>query len=66
MATSQEQNDLLTKVGPGTRMGNLLRRYWQPVGVAVELEQDPVRKIRVMGENLTLRNGDNFRSLDAS
>jgi len=56
MATTQEQNDRLTQVGPGTPMGNLLRRYWQPVGTAVELEleQEPVQKVRVLGENLTL------------
>ena len=30
---SQEQNDILTQVGPGTPMGNLFRRYWVPVGI---------------------------------
>jgi len=35
-------------------MGNLLRRYWQPVGTASELEKEPVQKVRVLGENLTL------------
>jgi 5,5'-dehydrodivanillate O-demethylase len=50
----KETNDRLTQVGTGTPMGNLLRRYWQPVGVALELEQEPVRKIRLFGENLTL------------
>ena len=29
---SQEQNDLITRVGPGTAAGGLMRRYWQPVG----------------------------------
>ena len=52
--TTQEQNDRLTRVGPGTPMGNLLRRYWQPVGTASELEKEPVQKVRVLGENLTL------------
>lgn len=47
-------NDKLTLVGPGTPMGNLLRRYWQPVGTALELETEPVQKIRIFGENLTL------------
>ena len=27
---SPEDNDILTRVGPGTAMGNLLRRYWMP------------------------------------
>jgi 5,5'-dehydrodivanillate O-demethylase len=51
---SQEQNDRLTLVGPGKPMGSLLRRYWQPVGTTVTLEKEPVQRIRVLGENLTL------------
>jgi 5,5'-dehydrodivanillate O-demethylase oxygenase subunit len=52
--TTQDQNDRLTRVGPGTPMGNLLRRYWQPVGTAIELGEEPVQKVTLMGENLTL------------
>jgi len=29
---SPEQNKLLTEVGRGTPMGELMRRYWQPIG----------------------------------
>jgi 5,5'-dehydrodivanillate O-demethylase oxygenase subunit len=54
MATTREQNDRLTQVGPGTPMGNLLRRYWQPLAAAIELENEPVRKVRFLGEDLTL------------
>ena len=54
MATTREQNERLTQVGPGTPMGNLLRRYWQPVGAAIELDREPVRKVRFFGEDLTL------------
>jgi 5,5'-dehydrodivanillate O-demethylase len=54
VATTKEQNERLTQVGPGTPMGNLLRRYWQPVGVALELDVDPVRSVRIFGEDLTL------------
>jgi 5,5'-dehydrodivanillate O-demethylase len=54
MATTQEQNDRLTQVGPGTPMGNLMRRYWHPVAAAIELDRDPVRKVRFFGEDLTL------------
>jgi len=50
----KSRNERLTRVGPGTPMGNLLRRYWQPVGVAVELEKEPVQKVRLLGEDLTL------------
>jgi 5,5'-dehydrodivanillate O-demethylase len=48
------RNDLLTRVGPGTPMGELLRRYWQPIGGASELEKNPIKPIRLMGENLVL------------
>ena len=54
MATTREQNDRLTQIGPGTTMGNLMRRYWQPVAVAIELEREPVRRVRHLGEDLTL------------
>jgi 5,5'-dehydrodivanillate O-demethylase len=50
---SKEENDLLTRVGPGTPCGALLRRYWQPVAVAAELTAEkPTKRLRVMGEDL--------------
>ena len=52
---TQEQNDRLTRVGPGTPAGELLRRYWLPVAVAAELtEENPVQFVRILGENLVL------------
>jgi len=52
---TQEQNDCLTKVGPGTPAGELLRRYWLPVSVAQELDEgNPVKFVRILGENLVL------------
>jgi 5,5'-dehydrodivanillate O-demethylase len=51
---TKEENELLTHVGAGTPMGNLLRRYWHPVGAVAELEREPVQPIRIMGEDLTL------------
>jgi 5,5'-dehydrodivanillate O-demethylase len=33
-----EQNAELTRVGPGTPMGGLLRRYWYPVAFTRQLE----------------------------
>ena len=50
----KETNDRLTRIGPGSPMGALLRRYWQPLGVAIELDKEPVQKVRLLGENLTL------------
>ena len=54
MATTREENERLTRIGPGTFMGNLLRRYWHPIGVTLELDENPVRRVRVLGEDLTL------------
>ena len=49
-----EQNDELTQVGPGTRMGELLRRYWYPVAFTRELEEFPVKRVRLLGEDWAL------------
>jgi nitrite reductase/ring-hydroxylating ferredoxin subunit len=43
----------LTEVGPGTPMGELLRRYWHPVGLAADATDTP-RQVRVLGEDLIL------------
>ena len=51
---SQEDNELLCKVGPGTPMGTLLRRFWTPAMLSDELpgpDCDPVR-LRLLGEDL--------------
>ncbi|MFT4064972.1 Rieske 2Fe-2S domain-containing protein [Paraburkholderia sp.] len=55
---SAEKNQLLTQVGPGTPMGEYLRRYWHPVAGASEFDDKAVRPIRLFGEDLVL-----FRSL---
>jgi 5,5'-dehydrodivanillate O-demethylase oxygenase subunit len=51
---SIEDNKLLTEVGPGTPMGDLLRRYWQPVCALDEILQSPFRtkELTIMGEDL--------------
>ncbi|HUK61253.1 MAG TPA: Rieske 2Fe-2S domain-containing protein [Stellaceae bacterium] len=54
MTTTQEENDRLTRIGPGTPMGSLLRRYWHPVGIEAELLKEPVQRVRFFGEDLTL------------
>src|SRR5919201_5426701 len=51
---SHEDNDILCRVGPGTPMGNLLRRYWTPAALSSELRESdcvPLR-VRLLGENL--------------
>jgi hypothetical protein len=32
-----DDNELLTRVGPGTKMGGLLRRYWHPIAASDEM-----------------------------
>jgi len=49
-----EENERLTRVGPGTPMGELMRRYWHPVAASSELDQNPVKPIRILGESLVL------------
>jgi phenylpropionate dioxygenase-like ring-hydroxylating dioxygenase large terminal subunit len=49
-----EENERLTRVGPGTPMGNTFRRYWNPALLSSELpERDgaPIR-LRILGEDL--------------
>jgi phenylpropionate dioxygenase-like ring-hydroxylating dioxygenase large terminal subunit len=47
----------MTEVGPGTPMGELLRRYWHPIGLSSDANATP-KKVRVLGEDLIL-----FRNL---
>ncbi len=58
---SKEENDLLTRVGPGTPAGEMLRRYWHPVGFADELKGRPKQR-RVLGEDLVLFRDDRGRA----
>lgn len=56
-----EQNAQLTQVGPGTPMGDVLRHYWYPVCFTRELDEFPLKKARLLGENWAVfktRNGD--------
>src|SRR6185312_14508673 len=43
----------LTEVGRGTPMGELLRRYWHPIGLAEDASETP-KMVRVLGEDLVL------------
>jgi 5,5'-dehydrodivanillate O-demethylase len=57
---SSEQNERLTRIGPGTPCGELLRRYWQPLCPAAEITPaNPKKRIRIMGEDLLVfRDGE--------
>ncbi|MGQ3027906.1 MAG: Rieske 2Fe-2S domain-containing protein, partial [Ferrovibrionaceae bacterium] len=49
----------LTHVGPNTPMGELMRRYWQPVCLSSELRDLPLA-LRILGEDLVaFRDGQN-------
>ena len=50
---SREDNERITRVGPGTPMGELMRRYWVPAATTAELEADgaPIR-VKLLGEKL--------------
>ena len=50
----KQDNELITRVGPGTPMGDLMRRYWLPAMLSSELPEPdcaPVR-LRLLGEDL--------------
>ena len=51
---TEEQNRTLTQIGPGTPMGDLLRRYWQPIAAEAEFDALSVRPVRLLGEDLVL------------
>jgi phthalate 4,5-dioxygenase len=62
MAMKSEDNDLLTRVGPGTPMGDMLRQYWTPAIRSAALEADgaPVM-VRLFGQDFVA-----FRATDGS
>src|SRR5713226_5754226 len=51
---STTENELLTRIGPGTTMGNLFRQYWLPALLSSEVA-DPdgaPKRLRLLGEDL--------------
>ena len=52
---TREENEALTRVGPGTPAGQLLRRYWHPVAAVGELTQEtPIKAVKLLGEELVV------------
>ena len=50
---NREDNEILSRTGPGTPMGELMRRYWLPALLSRELEKDGApQKVRLLGEDL--------------
>ena len=60
---SREENELLTRVGPGTAMGNLMRRYWIPALLSEEipLPDCPPVRVRLLSEDLIAFRDSNGR-----
>ena len=51
---SREENELITRVSPGTPMGNAMRRYWIPALLSGEISEPdgPPARVRLLGEDL--------------
>ena len=60
---SKEDNELLTRTGPGTPMGQLIRRYWIPALLSSELPgpDSPPVQVRLLGEELVAFRDSNGR-----
>lgn len=55
MLTSEE-NETLTRVGPGTAMGRMMRRFWMPIATSAQLpapDSDPLRA-HLLGESFVV------------
>ena len=51
--TSKRDNEALTRVGPGTAMGEMMRQYWVPALRSSELATDgDPRRLMILGEKL--------------
>ena len=50
----KEMSETLVRTGPGTRMGNLLRRYWVPILSSREMAEPdgPQVRVQILGEKL--------------
>src|SRR2546425_11230741 len=51
---SAAENETLTRVGPSTPCGELMRRYWHPITGSSHLSRKKVVPIRLLGEDLVL------------
>ena len=51
---TREENELVTRVGPGTPMGDVMRRYWVPALMSRELPEPdcPPARVQLLGEKL--------------
>jgi phenylpropionate dioxygenase-like ring-hydroxylating dioxygenase large terminal subunit len=60
---TRDENELLTRTGPGTAMGDLLRRYWIPVVESGEIEAGGrVKRVRLLCVPLIAFRGKSGRA----
>lgn len=59
---TRAENEVLTRVGPESPMGRMMRRYWMPGPLSEELEPGGApRRVRLLGERLVAFRGDDGR-----
>src|SRR5262249_20795952 len=58
---TEQANERLTRIGPGTTMGEVMRRYWFPIATVRDVDREPVLPVKILGEHLVL-----FRSEDGA
>lgn len=52
---SREDNERVTRTGPATPLGRMMRAYWQPAALVSEFPAErPVKPVRLLGEDLVL------------
>ena len=62
-------NERITRIGPGTPCGNLMRQYWQPVALLDEFDPvldprmatRPVKPVRLLGQDMVLFRDESGR-----
>jgi phthalate 4,5-dioxygenase len=55
---SRQENELLCRVGPDAPMGRMMRRYWLPAAMSIELVAGTPKRIRLLGESFVAFRGD--------
>jgi 5,5'-dehydrodivanillate O-demethylase len=49
-----DENERMTRIGPGTPMGELMRRYWHPIAASSQLPTFGTKAVKLLGESLVL------------
>ncbi len=53
---TEKQNEQMTRVGPGTPMGELFRRYWHPVAAVSQMKERNTFQARIAPAAMGLSN----------